>query len=140
MVCSILTAFLFFSDEILLVPIGKTLSKAKDVDVTSAISCFRYYAGWVDKVHGKTIEVGAGAWSLEVTFSTSRDRPMRINSLTQGMNRMVLWYGLLLYFFYISPSLARDKLFRGTSPWFVFFIINRFATQYMNSILGIGCG
>ena len=58
---SISTTFLF-SAEILLVPIGKTLSK--DADVTSSIPRVRYYVGWADKVHGKTIEVGAGTLPL----------------------------------------------------------------------------
>ena len=34
---------------------GKTFFWAKS-DVQSVISCFRYYAGWADKIQGKTIE------------------------------------------------------------------------------------
>lgn len=30
---------------------------AKMGDVDNAINTFRYYAGWADKIHGKTIEV-----------------------------------------------------------------------------------
>lgn len=37
---------------------GKTFPFARDVDVTSSISSFRYYAGWADKIHGKTIDTG----------------------------------------------------------------------------------
>ena len=50
------------------VPIGKIFSKAKVVDITGVIACLRYYAGWADKVHGKTIEVGINTW-LQDTFS-----------------------------------------------------------------------
>ncbi|KAI7885958.1 aldehyde dehydrogenase domain-containing protein [Mucor mucedo] len=35
---------------------GKAFTIARDVDVTDSISCFRYYAGWADKIHGKTID------------------------------------------------------------------------------------
>ena len=35
---------------------GKTLNCARAVDVAGVIACFRYYAGWADKVQGKTIE------------------------------------------------------------------------------------
>src|SRR6202046_4742384 len=34
---------------------GKPLSIAKAVDVTKTIACYRYFAGWADKVQGKTI-------------------------------------------------------------------------------------
>lgn len=32
---------------------GKALSVAKKVDLPAAIDCYRYYAGWSDKIHGK---------------------------------------------------------------------------------------
>ncbi|CAO3657191.1 unnamed protein product [Mucor hiemalis] len=35
---------------------GKAFTVARDVDVTDSISCFRYFAGWADKIHGKTID------------------------------------------------------------------------------------
>jgi aldehyde dehydrogenase (NAD+) len=35
---------------------GKTFSWAKNVDVSFAISTIRYYAGWCDKIQGKTID------------------------------------------------------------------------------------
>ncbi|ORZ01659.1 aldehyde dehydrogenase domain-containing protein [Syncephalastrum racemosum] len=34
---------------------GKAFTIARDVDVTDSIACFRYFAGWADKIHGKTI-------------------------------------------------------------------------------------
>lgn len=36
---------------------GKTFAWAQAADVTFAINTIRYYAGWADKNHGKTIEV-----------------------------------------------------------------------------------
>lgn len=37
---------------------GKTFGAAKGFDVAESAACFRYYGGWADKIHGKTIEVG----------------------------------------------------------------------------------
>lgn len=37
---------------------GKTFGAAKGFDVPESAACFRYYGGWADKIHGKTIEVG----------------------------------------------------------------------------------
>jgi aldehyde dehydrogenase (NAD+) len=36
---------------------GKPFSVAKAVDVAGAIGCYRYFAGWADKIHGKTIPI-----------------------------------------------------------------------------------
>jgi aldehyde dehydrogenase (NAD+) len=36
---------------------GKTLREAAGADVAPAADCFRYYAGWVRKIHGETIPV-----------------------------------------------------------------------------------
>ena len=35
---------------------GKTYSWAYGADVAFAIEVIKYYAGWADKLHGKTIE------------------------------------------------------------------------------------
>lgn len=37
---------------------GKTLTDARE-DVSASIAVFKYFAGWSDKVCGKTIPVGA---------------------------------------------------------------------------------
>src|SRR5580658_5319268 len=36
---------------------GKPFSIAKAVDVAASVDCYRYFAGWADKVHGKTIPI-----------------------------------------------------------------------------------
>jgi len=36
---------------------GKPVGVAENVDVALAIKCFRYYAGWADKLQGKTIPI-----------------------------------------------------------------------------------
>ncbi|MFQ5430863.1 MAG: aldehyde dehydrogenase family protein, partial [Phycisphaerae bacterium] len=36
---------------------GKTLSDSLHVDVPLTVACYRYFAGWADKIHGKTIPI-----------------------------------------------------------------------------------
>jgi aldehyde dehydrogenase (NAD+) len=36
---------------------GKPVSVARALDVFKTVSCYRYFAGWADKVHGKTIPI-----------------------------------------------------------------------------------
>jgi len=36
--------------------VGKTYHSAQNIDVKSAVSTIRYFSGWADKIHGKTIE------------------------------------------------------------------------------------
>ncbi len=36
---------------------GKPYKIAKAVDVAASVSCYRYFAGWADKIHGKTIPI-----------------------------------------------------------------------------------
>ncbi|ORX60725.1 putative aldehyde dehydrogenase [Hesseltinella vesiculosa] len=35
---------------------GKTVAVARDIDITDSVACFRYFAGWADKIHGKTVD------------------------------------------------------------------------------------
>ncbi len=36
---------------------GKPFAVARAVDVAKSIACYRYFAGWADKIHGKTIPI-----------------------------------------------------------------------------------
>jgi aldehyde dehydrogenase (NAD+) len=36
---------------------GKPLSESRNADLPLVIDCFRYYAGWADKIHGKTVPI-----------------------------------------------------------------------------------
>jgi aldehyde dehydrogenase (NAD+) len=38
---------------------GKPVSVAKAVDVAATVACYRYFAGWADKIQGKTIPIDA---------------------------------------------------------------------------------
>lgn len=37
---------------------GKPFSDSFNIDLKLTIKCYRYYAGWADKIHGKTIPIG----------------------------------------------------------------------------------
>jgi aldehyde dehydrogenase (NAD+) len=49
---------------------GKTFNWAKNVDVEASIKIIRYYAGWADKNHGKTIDTDSNklAYTLHEPF------------------------------------------------------------------------
>src|SRR5580692_9732858 len=36
---------------------GKPINDSRNADLPLTIACYRYYAGWADKIHGKTIPV-----------------------------------------------------------------------------------
>src|SRR5947209_15444562 len=36
---------------------GKPYTDARNIDLPLTVKCYRYYAGWADKIHGKTIPV-----------------------------------------------------------------------------------
>ena len=37
---------------------GKPFSDSFKIDLELTKKCYRYYAGWADKIHGKTIPIG----------------------------------------------------------------------------------
>lgn len=41
---------------------GKAFTVARDCDITDSIACYRYFAGWADKIHGKTIDTTFDKW------------------------------------------------------------------------------
>ncbi|WP_439889250.1 aldehyde dehydrogenase family protein [Pseudomonas sp. MBLB4123] len=42
--------------EIESIDMGKSAAQARDVDIQGTIDCFRYFAGWATKIHGRTVE------------------------------------------------------------------------------------
>jgi len=51
-------AFFFAIEAAKSFDLGKTFDVALSLDVEGSIAVIRYYAGWADKLTGKTIEVG----------------------------------------------------------------------------------
>lgn len=50
--------------------IGKAFTAARDGDNKGGVALLRYYAGWADKINGKTIEVGC-----DLAFPLHSNRP-----------------------------------------------------------------
>jgi len=80
--------------------VGKVYIRAKLGDIASTVKVLRYYAGWADKVQGKTIE------TRETKLAYTRHEPYG-----------VVVSAHLFQFFFLKEVIYRDKLFPGTSPW-----------------------
>jgi len=73
---------------------GKALSMAK-VDVQLSSGCLRYYGGWADKIHGKTIDTDPE------TFNYTRHEPVGV------CGQIIPWnFPLLMWSWKIGPAIA----------------------------------
>ena len=74
---------------------GKPYSIAKAADIPLSIACYRYYAGWADKVQGKTIPI-AGDY-----FCYTRHEPVGV------VGQIIPWnFPLLMQAWKLGPALA----------------------------------
>jgi aldehyde dehydrogenase (NAD+) len=74
---------------------GKPLSVAKAVDVAKTIACYRYFAGWADKVQGKTIPIDGDF------FCYTRHEPIGV------VGQIIPWnYPMLMQSWKLAPALA----------------------------------
>lgn len=74
---------------------GKPYAIAKAADVPLSIACYRYFAGWADKVQGKTIPV-AGDY-----FCYTRHEPVGV------VGQIIPWnFPLLMQAWKLAPALA----------------------------------
>ncbi|TCD60304.1 aldehyde dehydrogenase (NAD(P)(+)) ald5 [Steccherinum ochraceum] len=74
---------------------GKTFGWAQDVDVTDSIATIKYYAGWADKIQGKTIETTAGK------LVYTRHEPIGV------VGQIIPWnFPLMMMAWKIGPALA----------------------------------
>ena len=74
---------------------GKPYSVAKAADLTLSIASYRYYAGWADKIHGKTIPV-AGNY-----FNYTKLEPVGV------VGQIIPWnFPLLMQAWKLAPALA----------------------------------
>ncbi|PSS37837.1 hypothetical protein PHLCEN_2v305 [Hermanssonia centrifuga] len=74
---------------------GKQYFFAKAVDISATIQNFRYFAGWADKNHGKTIETS------EAKFAYTRHEPIGVCGLIVPWN-----FPLLVASWKVAPALA----------------------------------
>src|ERR1700689_4697058 len=74
---------------------GKPFSVARAVDVPASVSCYRYFAGWADKVHGKTIPIDGDY------FCYPRHEPVGV------VGQIIPWnFPLLMQAWKLGPALA----------------------------------
>ena len=74
---------------------GKPFFTARAADVPAAIACFRYFAGWADKLQGKTIPV-QGEY-----FCYTRHEPVGV------VGQIIPWnYPLMILAWKLAPALA----------------------------------
>jgi aldehyde dehydrogenase (NAD+) len=74
---------------------GKPLSIAKAVDVAKTVACYRYFAGWADKVQGKTIPIDGEF------FCYTRHEPIGV------VGQIIPWnYPMLMQSWKLAPALA----------------------------------
>lgn len=74
---------------------GKPYGVALAADLPLTIACYRYYAGWADKIHGKTIPV-AGPY-----FTYTRHEPVGVAA------QIIPWnFPLLMQAWKLGPALA----------------------------------
>ena len=74
---------------------GKPVSVAKRVDVAKTVACYRYFAGWTDKVQGKTIPIEGDF------FCYTRHEPVGV------VGQIIPWnYPMLMQAWKLAPALA----------------------------------
>jgi aldehyde dehydrogenase (NAD+) len=74
---------------------GKPYSVAKAADLPLSIACYRYYAGWADKIQGKTIPIGGNY------FCYTRHEPVGV------VGQIIPWnFPLLMQAWKLGPGLA----------------------------------
>ncbi|MEM9271705.1 MAG: aldehyde dehydrogenase family protein [Cyanobacteria bacterium P01_F01_bin.143] len=74
---------------------GKPLQDAMRIDLPLSIACYRYYAGWADKIQGKTIPL-TGPF-----FSYTRHEPIGV------IGQIIPWnFPILLQAWKLAPALA----------------------------------
>ncbi len=74
---------------------GKPLSIARAVDVAKTVACYRYFAGWADKVQGKTIPIDGDF------FCYTRHEPIGV------VGQIIPWnYPMLMQSWKLAPALA----------------------------------
>ena len=74
---------------------GKPISVAKAVDVAKTVACYRYFAGWADKVQGKTIPIDGDF------FCYTRHEPIGV------VGQIIPWnYPMLMQSWKLAPALA----------------------------------
>ncbi|MEO9510562.1 MAG: aldehyde dehydrogenase family protein [Flavobacteriaceae bacterium] len=83
--------------ELLVLEHGKLLSDAKK-EVSAAVNCFRYYAGWATKIEGSTIDVSLSGGNH---FAYTKREPVGVVGAIAPWN-----VPIMMYAWKIAPALA----------------------------------
>eukprot|EP01114_Cavostelium_apophysatum_P007116 TRINITY_DN1884_c0_g1_i1.p1 TRINITY_DN1884_c0_g1~~TRINITY_DN1884_c0_g1_i1.p1 ORF type:complete len:514 (-),score=172.76 TRINITY_DN1884_c0_g1_i1:61-1602(-) len=80
---------------------GKSYFEAYNVDLPLVIQCYRYYAGWADKIHGKVIQ-GSGPFNSPGQFFTwTQYEPVGV------VGQIIPWnFPLLMQAWKLGPAFA----------------------------------
>ena len=74
---------------------GKPLNESMNIDLPLTIACYRYYAGWADKIQGKTIPLNGPF------FCYTRHEPIGV------VGQIIPWnFPLLMQAWKLAPALA----------------------------------
>ena len=74
---------------------GKPVAVARAVDVNATVGCYRYFAGWTDKIQGKTIPVDGNF------FCYTRHEPVGV------VGQIIPWnFPMLMQAWKLAPALA----------------------------------
>ena len=74
---------------------GKPFSDSFNIDLPLVIKCYRYYAGWADKIHGKTIPIDGSYLCM------TRHEPIGV------VGQIIPWnFPLLMQAWKLGPALA----------------------------------
>jgi len=74
---------------------GKPISESRKVDLPLAVACYRYFAGWADKIQGNTIPV-SGPY-----FCYTRNEPVGV------VGQIIPWnFPILMQAWKLAPALA----------------------------------
>src|SRR5208283_1721218 len=74
---------------------GKPVAVARAADLPLTIACYRYYAGWADKIQGKTIPIGGDY------FCYTRLEPVGV------VGQIIPWnFTLLMQAWKLGPAMA----------------------------------
>ena len=80
---------------------GKSYFEAYNVDLALVIQCYRYYAGWADKLHGKVIPAEGPVAGKNKHFTFTKHEPVGV------VGQIIPWnFPLLMQAWKLGPALA----------------------------------
>ena len=97
-------------------PIGKVFGRALAIDIGGSVTTIRYYAGWADKIHGKTIEarliyrdamndmIDMALQTTDAKFCYTRHEPYGV----VVRNRLHLFDAIPLLFLRVGPNYSME--------------------------------